>query len=62
MSPQRDQLGEDCRRVWGGLTTMAGAGRRRGPDGRSLHSGHPPVDWYTLNRWVLEEKMDRRPF
>ena len=28
-------------------------------DGRSLHPGNLPVDWYTLNRWVLEEKMEQ---
>ena len=28
-------------------------------DGRSLHYGHPPVDWYRLTRWVWEERMDQ---
>ena len=28
-------------------------------DGRSLHPGNLPVDWYTLNRWVLEEKIEQ---
>ena len=28
-------------------------------DGRSLHYDNPPVDWYTLTRWVWEERMEQ---
>ena len=53
---QREQLAKDCCGVLGRFRAWREAART---DGRSLHPGNLPVDWYTLNRWVLEEKMEQ---
>ena len=41
--------------VWKGRRTWEAART----DGHSLHYDNPPVDWYTLTRWVWEERMEQ---
>ena len=50
------ELGGGLREI-GGATAAVWKGRRT--DGRSLHYDNPPVDWYTLTRWVWEERMEQ---
>ena len=53
----REQAGEAYRSGMEGSEERAREAART--DGRSLHPGNLPVDWYTLNRWVLEERLEQ---
>ena len=72
LSWERVSLGKAHSEAVRGIESKAGEAYRSGmegskeraweaarTDGRSVHPGNLPVDWYTLNRWVLEEKIEQ---